>query len=103
MDQQGPQPGPQQPALSEEQRLEMKTVISAYKDVFSSTAGQVVLRDLEKAHFMNSTTFHPDMKDAILLNEGARNVILRIRALMATDLKKLEEREQHAKKPFAVV
>lgn len=103
MDQQGPQPGPQRPVLSEEQRLELKTVIGAYKDAFSSTAGQIVLRDLEKAHFMNSTTFHPDVKDAILLNEGARNVILRIRSLMATDLKKLEERESHAKKPFAVV
>lgn len=53
----------------------------AYLDIFSSPSGQVVLKDMARAHYFERSTFSTDvvkMAEA----EGERNVILRIRSIL---------------------
>jgi len=61
-----------------------QTIHQAYLDVFTSPAGQVVLKDMAKAHYFDRTTFH---REALVMAEceGERNVILRIRTLLNTE------------------
>lgn len=58
-------------------------VHQAYLDVFASPSGQVVLKDMARAHHFESSTFSSDPL-LMALREGERNVILRIRDLINT-------------------
>ena len=59
------------------------SVLQAYKSVFGGHSGQVVLEDLKQAHYINSaTTGHPIDPYTLAFNEGQRNVILRIMAIL---------------------
>lgn len=72
-----------------------------YKKVFSSEAGQRVVRDLIDTHYMLRPTY--DAKDTnlnvVLVREGERSVILRILTILKVDpelfLKRLEEIEKN--------
>ena len=92
-----------QQALTEEQYRNARAVISAYKNVFSSPEGKIVLEDLERIHHVHSTIFNPNVENSIYFAEGERNVVLRIKALMAKDISQLDERMKNAQKPTLVV
>ena len=63
-------------SVSKEQKKRL-TLLQAYKRLFSSDEGQMVLKDLVSTHGMLSTSFKSDVNDMIF-REGERNVILRI-------------------------
>lgn len=65
------------------------SIIAAYKEVFSSHLGKIVLLDLMKSHYVNGTTFDPDNTNLTILREGERNVVLRILNRMKVDVKEL--------------
>lgn len=58
-----------------------KRVVDAYKHVFATPEGKIVLKDLMSAHCMYSPTF-TDTTENMLLREGGRNVLLRILAII---------------------
>jgi hypothetical protein len=61
----------------------------AYKDLFATPDGQLVLEDMKKAYHYNSSSL-VSMKDmgvdqhATLFREGERNALLRILAIIET-------------------
>ena len=59
-------------------------VHQAYLDVFSSPSGQMVLKDMARAHYFERSTFHREVT-IMTEREGERNVILRIRTLLNTE------------------
>lgn len=93
----------QQQTLSEEQYRQARVIISAYKNIFSTPEGKLVLEDLEKTHHIYSSTFAGQDSDVTSFREGERNVVLRIKVLMAKDLAAMDERMKHAQKPTLVV
>lgn len=62
------------------ERLTPEDVRQAYKIVFSTHEGQIVLNDLMVAHCMTSSTVSPTT-EGMLIKEGGRNAVLRILAL----------------------
>lgn len=67
--------------------------IQAYKDVFGTAQGKIVLDDLMQMHYVLNSTFDKDANtNKIILNEGERNVVLRILSLMKMNTKKLQQR-----------
>jgi DNA/RNA-binding domain of Phe-tRNA-synthetase-like protein len=56
---------------------ESAKVINAYRRLFSTEDGQIVLKDLARSCFMNRSVIGKDANDTYF-NEGARSVILRI-------------------------
>ena len=78
----------------------MRETILAYKRVFGSPDGKLVLNDLMRScHVMNST-FDRDANE-MLFNEGARSVVLRILKTIETDMDNVKEMitklEEHEK------
>jgi hypothetical protein len=72
-------------------------VIKAYKNLFNSPEGMLVLGDLMQSHGMMSPSFRGDVNQAIF-KEGERNVVLRILAILKVDETQLRERmEQYAR------
>jgi hypothetical protein len=69
---------------------EMKATIRAYKEVFESQAGQLVLKDLMKSCHMMSSTFDKDPYETHF-NEGARSVVVRILKTTNTSMDKVNE------------
>lgn len=65
--------------------------IAAYKEVFSSPLGQVVLEDMMSTHYIQNTTFDGDSAK-LIFREGERNVVLRILGLLKMDVKAIKER-----------
>jgi len=56
---------------------QMKATMRAYKEVFESEAGKIVLEDLMKSCHFTMSTFDKDPYETHF-NEGARSVVLRI-------------------------
>lgn len=68
----------------------MKATIQAYKRVFDSEDGKIILADLMKScHYLNST-FDKDPYETHF-NEGARSVVVRILKTTNTSMDKLNE------------
>ena len=60
----------------------MTVKLEDYNNCFNvSPTGRAVLDDMEKAHFMKSSTFSPDPYETAR-NEGERNVVLRILTIL---------------------
>ena len=69
---------------------QMKATIQAYKRVFDSEDGKLILNDLMKScHFMQST-YDKDPYETHF-NEGARSVIVRILKTQNTSMDKVNE------------
>lgn len=83
-----------QKALEEKRRIEALATMSAYQKVFSSPEGQLVLKDMEMAHHMNTSSFDENTSK-MAFKEGERNVVLRIKVIMTRDLKQVSERMSH--------
>ncbi len=68
-------------------------LIDAYKTVFNSPSGELVLTDLMKNHSVINSTF-PRSSDPneMIFREGERNVILRIFKTLKLDVNKIKER-----------
>lgn len=73
------------------------SLVEAYKSVFSSPAGELVLVDLMKNHGFNSSTFSGDV-NKMLIKEGERNAILRILSILKMDMNAIYERIDRAAK-----
>lgn len=65
--------------LTPEQEKKLRT---AFIQTFCTKAGQITLKYLESSCFRYQTTFEGD-KDAGLVNEGSRRVLLTIEELMS--------------------
>jgi hypothetical protein len=78
-----------------------RSAVSCYKRVFSTEDGHAVLLDLMKTHKIMESNFHENPR-IHALQEGERNVILRILKLLNYDVRKLETRIEEANKtdPF---
>jgi hypothetical protein len=64
------------------------SIISAYKELFNTPLGRIVLFDLMKTHYMNSPVYDENV-NLMLLREGERNVVLRILSRMKVDVTQL--------------
>ena len=53
-------------------------VIAAYKDIFSSQSGKIVLHDLMKKGHMLKSTYAPTDPYSSAFQEGERNIVLKI-------------------------
>ena len=63
----------------------MQQLVIDYKTLFNSDRGKRVLADLEEFAGYNKSSFVPGLPDHTHFNEGQRNIILRIKALLAAD------------------
>lgn len=66
-------------------------MVQAYKNVFESAEGRLVLADLMNKCFLGKTTFRGDVNEA-LVNEGARTTLLYIIGMLGMDMEQLMER-----------
>jgi len=69
---------------------EMKATIRAYKEVFDTESGKLVLKDLMKSCHMMQSTFDKDPYETHF-NEGARSVVLRILKTQNTSMDQVNE------------
>lgn len=65
--------------------------VKDYKQIFSSQAGERVLRDLIKQHHVLSCTFDPAAPNRHIFWEGERNVVLRILKLINVNPERLRK------------
>lgn len=80
------------PAKSPKEQAEKQlSKAKAYKIVFGSKEGKVVLDDLFRNHRMMDSVFDKDTHK-MAMNEGERNVVLRILAIIGMDLEAFRER-----------
>lgn len=68
--------------------------LSDYQKVFGDLIGKKVLRDMMQEHFMLKPTFVKGDPYQTAFNEGERNVMLRLLAVLKIDPKELEQRIQ---------
>jgi hypothetical protein len=85
--------------MSEEFFKTLKELKVDYAQTFGTPQGERTLKDLEKNCFYHSTTYLGD-KEATLINEGARRVILAIKNMINMPVEKLaadykRRREEH--------
>ena len=66
-------------------------IVKAYKNLFGSPEGQLVLNDLMQTHGMMSSSFSGDSTQTVF-KEGERNVVLRILTILKTNETQLRER-----------
>jgi hypothetical protein len=71
--------------------VEYAKVLSAYRAVFKSPDGELVLKDLMDAHGILTNTFEGDV-NKMLFREGGRNAVLRILHILKLDIKAIYER-----------
>ena len=65
----------------EDRVKDKEDIKTAYKVIFADATGKKVLEDLERRCFFYRSTFNPEAnRDALLMNEGMRNVILYIKS-----------------------
>jgi hypothetical protein len=79
--------------LDQKKNLEKsKKLISQYKRLFSTSDGKAVLHDLMLGHhYLNSSTFVPGDPYQSAKNEGSREVVIKIIAILKMDPEKLNE------------
>jgi hypothetical protein len=66
-------------------------VASAYRAVFESPQGEIVLAHLAKHGFVFDSTFVQGDPTATSLNEGSRRMVLSILRMLNTDFNKLRQ------------
>lgn len=66
-------------------------VASAYRAVFETPEGELVLAHLAKHGFIFDSTFVQGDQQQTSLNEGSRRVVLSILRMLNTDLNKLRQ------------
>lgn len=67
-----------------------------YHHVFSSVEGKRVLHDMMKAHYVLSTTHVPNDMVATAHNEGERNAVIRILAILKVTPAKMQRLMEEA-------
>ncbi len=70
----------------------IKALRQSYNMFFTSEDGKIVLEDLKKVCFFNTTTIN-DSSNAMAFNEGQRAVVLHIISRMRLDTIKIEGEE----------
>ena len=66
---------------------QVRKTIAAYKALFESQEGQLVLDDLSKQCYEKAVTFVDQNPTGSAFNEGKRFVLLHVRSMMSTKLK----------------
>ena len=66
-------------------------LMKAYKDVFNTPSGRLVLHDILRATHVFKSSFKPGQPDVSNFQEGERNVALRILAFLGIDDQKIYE------------
>lgn len=77
-------------------KRERDQVVRAYREVFNSEAGKVVLEDMMKSLHTLSSTFDPNPHE-MAYREGERSVVIRILRTINTDPFKLRQRIEEAR------
>ena len=54
----------------------------SYHRLFGTPEGKEVLEDMKKAHYYYNSTFNPQFPEMTILQEGERNVVLRILTIL---------------------
>lgn len=65
--------------------------IVAYKRLFSTPDGKIVLKDLMREHFILGTTFVAGKPDVSDHNDGERDVVIRILKFVGVNLDELQK------------
>jgi hypothetical protein len=68
-------------------------VHEAYHRIFDTPDGELVLEDMKKAHHVYDSSFNPQFPDLTVFNEGERNAVLRITAILNTKPGQKEEKD----------
>ncbi|QPZ53556.1 hypothetical protein HTVC035P_gp59 [Pelagibacter phage HTVC035P] len=64
---------------------QLKTLREAYKQIFNSDEGKLIISDLEKrCHFMSTTNVKGDSHESAYM-EGQRSVLLFIKSMLQDD------------------
>ena len=82
--------------MSRKKEKEALDTLIAYRQTFTSDAGEKVLADLNKRYMQRSSYNDNPMK--IAFNEGERNVVLTILAALNINEDQLKERVQNVNK-----
>lgn len=77
-------------------KREPDQVVRAYREVFNSEAGKIVLEDMMKSFYTLSSTFDPNPHE-MAYREGERSVVIRILKTINTDPFQLRQRLEEAK------
>lgn len=83
-------------------------LLQAYKEVFNSPNGKLILHDLmSEGHFISPTHTKRDSVNETLINEGKRNLVLYIICQFKTSpeliMKFFKEAEQHKENHYAIM
>jgi len=81
-----------------DKELDEKQLRKAYMDAFSTSSGDIVLKDLQNRCHKRDTTASGKYREAIFINEGKRQVLLHIEGMMSPEgiAKLAEEPEKEA-------
>lgn len=75
-----------------------RAIDAAYRRVFNSPDGKLILQDLMEQHSITGTTFDPNPQVSAL-KEGERNVVLRVMSILDMSSEKvLEKIKEHSAK-----
>ena len=74
--------------------------VTAYQEIFETSAGQIVLHDLMKTHHMLNSSFDENTHQSAR-KEGERNVVLRILSLLQVDAFALSQKYKELQKQEA--
>lgn len=72
--------------LDEKRKAEIEQLERQYQRLFDSDDGKAVIRDLAKFCFVHSSTYVPGCTDAMLINEGCRQLFLYIASRTRMDI-----------------
>lgn len=78
-------------------KREPDQVVRAYREVFNSEAGKVVIEDMMKTFYTLSSTFDPNPIE-MAYKEGERSVVIRILKTINTDPFELKQRLEEARR-----
>ena len=65
--------------------IDDKELRQRYMQTFTTESGHIVLKDLQNRCFKRDTTFVEGNRDATLINEGSRQVLLYIENMMSPE------------------
>ncbi len=68
-----------------DKEIDEKLLRKYYRQAFTGEAGAIVLKDLENRCFKRDTIHVPGDRDATLINEGRRQMLLTIENMMSEE------------------
>lgn len=84
--------------VEKKQAIKKLNKLTAYKRVFSTQDGKVVLLDMMRSHFVLSSTFSGENTHESASKDGERMVVLRILKILNMDLSSLQKHIEEIEK-----